>query len=107
MSFVLTTHHHWDHAGGNLQLLKFFSSPLPIYGGSSNIEGVNKVVLHGSTIPLGNAITVTCLHTPCHTQDHFCYYATEPNQHDGCVFTGDTLFLGGCGRFFEGNASGM
>ena len=107
LSCVLTTHHHWDHAGGNSQLLKSLPSPIPVYGGGSNVEAVSKVVSHGDTVTLGDAITVTCLHTPCHTRDHICYYATEPEEPDGCVFTGDTLFLGGCGRFFEGNAQQM
>jgi hydroxyacylglutathione hydrolase len=39
------------------------------------------------------------LHTPCHTQDSVCYFL----EHDEskAVFTGDTLFIAGCGRFFE------
>jgi hydroxyacylglutathione hydrolase len=48
---------------------------------------------------------VTALHTPCHTQDSICYFMEDGN--DRAVFTGDTLFIGGCGRFFEGNAKEM
>jgi hydroxyacylglutathione hydrolase len=42
------------------------------------------------------------LHTPCHTQDSVCYFL----EHEGskAVFTGDTLFIGGCGKFFEVSA---
>lgn len=50
-----------------------------------------------------------CLATPCHTQDSICYFVTDkanPSQ-PGVVFTGDTLFQGGCGRFFEGTPSEM
>lgn len=47
-----------------------------------------------------------CLATPCHTQDSICYYVTTP-EHPGAVFTGDTLFIGGCGRFFEGTGEEM
>jgi hydroxyacylglutathione hydrolase len=45
------------------------------------------------------------LHTPCHTQDSVCYFL----EHDGskAVFTGDTLFIAGCGRFFEGTPEEM
>ena len=46
------------------------------------------------------------LATPCHTQDHICYHITDPKSADA-VLTGDTLFLGGCGRFFEGTADQM
>ena len=45
------------------------------------------------------------LHTPCHTQDSICYYFQDGDQR--AVFTGDTLFIGGCGRFFEGTPEEM
>ena len=49
-----------------------------------------------------------CLATPCHTTGHICYYVTsEGEQGDKAVFTGDTLFVGGCGRFFEGTPQQM
>ena len=49
-----------------------------------------------------------CLATPCHTQDSICYYVTDSAaNHPGGVFTGDTLFIAGCGRFFEGVGSEM
>ena len=40
--------------------------------------------------------------TPCHTKGHVCYHFETKD--DSIIFTGDTLFIGGCGRFFEGNA---
>lgn len=40
-----------------------------------------------------------------HTMGHICYYATEGEQK--AVFTGDTLFVGGAGRFFEGTPEEM
>lgn len=82
---------------------------------------------HGATFKLGSGVTVTALHTPCHTQDSICYLAEDGDQR--AVFTGDTLFIAGtlyccpalivlvfcaqvtdgtgCGRFFEGTASEM
>ncbi|KAI8055652.1 Metallo-dependent phosphatase-like protein [Syncephalis plumigaleata] len=43
--------------------------------------------------------------TPCHTSGHICYYVVDPTaesqSEQRAVFTGDTLFIGGCGRFFE------
>jgi hydroxyacylglutathione hydrolase len=48
------------------------------------------------------------LFTPCHTTGHICYYVTSNNENvTPCVFTGDTLFISGCGRFFEGTAEQM
>lgn len=47
--------------------------------------------------------------TPCHTQDSICFHATDTveGSHPGGVFTGDTLFIAGSGRFFEGVGSEM
>ena len=45
--------------------------------------------------------------TPCHTQDSICYYVVDPSDPTHRVFTGDTLFIGGCGRFFEGTGEDM
>ncbi len=49
---------------------------------------------------------MTCYETPCHTTGHICYYVTSGKE-DKAVFTGDTLFVGGCGRFFEGSPEQM
>ena len=61
-------------------------------------------VKHGDQFKMGD-VEISCLFTPCHTTGHICYYVTQDN--DRIVFTGDTLFLGGCGRFFEGTAEMM
>lgn len=54
------------------------------------------------------SLNVQCLFTPCHTTGHICYYVTSATDNsDPVVFTGDTLFISGCGRFFEGNAQQM
>jgi len=103
LTTVLTTHHHWDHAGGNKELVSQMSD-LSVIGGDDRIDCVTKKVQHGDTITVGS-LTVNCISTPCHTTGHICYYVT--NDQDKLVFTGDTLFLGGCGRFFEGTADQM
>lgn len=64
------------------------------------------------------SLTVTALHTPCHTRGHVLFFVTDSAAAEGdgkwegkgegaapLVFSGDTLFVGGCGRFFEGDAS--
>jgi hydroxyacylglutathione hydrolase len=48
-----------------------------------------------------------CLATPCHTSDSICYYVTDPSSPHPVVFTGDTLFISGAGRFFEGTGADM
>jgi hydroxyacylglutathione hydrolase len=51
-----------------------------------------------------------CIATPCHTQDSICYYVNDASSSSsvpGVVFTGDTLFIAGCGVFFEGTGAEM
>lgn len=103
IEFVLTTHKHYDHADGNPDWAK---SGLEIYGGKGdNCPSASVEVGDGDVIGLG-AITFSVLHTPGHTAGHVCYVASMEGQPD-CVFTGDTLFVGGCGRFFEGTPQQM
>ncbi|MCJ1447852.1 MAG: Cytoplasmic glyoxalase II [Stictis urceolatum] len=77
---------------------------LPVIGGK-DCQVVTQTPANGETFKIGSGITVTALHTPCHTQDSICYFLEDGN--DRAVFTGDTLFIGGCGRFFEGTAEEM
>lgn len=105
VSVVLTTHHHWDHAGGNEELLKLITGPITVYGGDERIGGLTNKVGHGDTFKIGS-LNVQCLFTPCHTSGHICYNVTGDGA-EPVVFTGDTLFSGGCGRFFEGDPSQM
>ncbi|KAF4119612.1 hydroxyacylglutathione hydrolase [Geosmithia morbida] len=101
---IVNTHHHWDHAGGNNQMRKDLGLPkLRIIGGK-DCQSVDEVPSHGETFKLGD-VSVRSIHTPCHTQDSICYFMQDGD--DKAVFTGDTLFIGGCGRFFEGTAEEM
>ncbi|ESO12034.1 hypothetical protein HELRODRAFT_155548 [Helobdella robusta] len=103
---VLTTHHHWDHAGGNNHLAAQLPG-LKIYGGDERIDSLNAKVHHNQIINVGSLI-VKCLFTPCHTKGHMCFYVQDNNSNEpAAVFTGDTLFVSGCGRFFEGTAEQM
>ncbi|ELW67799.1 Hydroxyacylglutathione hydrolase, mitochondrial [Tupaia chinensis] len=171
LTTVLTTHHHWDHAGGNEKLLKL-EPGLKVCGGDSRVAALTHRVTHLSTLQVG-ALTVKCLATPCDTSGHICYFASEPGsaeppavftaqlplgyeeavrEPEGCsqqgprgqkcdshhrargkghgpwlvlaarstdvglagpglgtgqVGAGDTLFVAGCGKFYEGTADEM
>lgn len=106
LTTVLTTHHHWDHAGGNAELLQM-KPGLKVYGGDVNIAGLTKQVIHSDEITVGS-LKITCLLTPCHTRGHVCYFIEDTKSGGpAAVFTGDTLFQAGCGKFFEGNAEQM
>ncbi|XP_072124748.1 hydroxyacylglutathione hydrolase, mitochondrial [Mobula birostris] len=106
LTSVLTTHHHWDHAGGNVDLVKKVPG-LHVYGGDERIGALTCKVSHKKKFQVGS-LNVECLFTPCHTSGHICYYVTKENSTEApAVFTGDTLFVGGCGKFFEGSGEEM
>jgi hydroxyacylglutathione hydrolase len=86
-----------------MTMLKTFPA-VQIVGGK-DCAGVTQIPEHGEIFNFGQGIRVTALHTPCHTQDSICYFMEDGK--DKVVFTGDTLFIGGCGRFFEGSAEEM
>lgn len=79
---------------------------LEIIGGDSRIEAGNRTVNQGDSFNIGE-LKVDCLATPCHTTGHICYNVSGDQADSPAVFTGDTLFVGGCGRFFEGTAEQM
>ncbi|XP_068764822.1 hydroxyacylglutathione hydrolase-like protein isoform X2 [Struthio camelus] len=103
---VLTTHHHWDHARGNEELARLCPG-LRVYGADQRIGGLTHRVTHGEELTFG-AIRVRCLFTPGHTSGHVCYFMWEDESPDApALFSGDTLFVGGCGRLCEGTAEQM
>ncbi|KAL5329035.1 hypothetical protein ACEPPN_002544 [Leptodophora sp. 'Broadleaf-Isolate-01'] len=104
LTAIVNTHHHWDHAGGNKKLLAHSEfKGKPIIGGK-DCEGVTQTPKNGEGFKIGN-IVVKALYTPCHTQDSICWFMEDSTGK--VIFTGDTLFHGGCGRFFEGTAEEM
>ncbi|XP_061416855.1 hydroxyacylglutathione hydrolase, mitochondrial isoform X1 [Lethenteron reissneri] len=106
LTTVLTTHHHWDHAGGNEKLVAM-EPGLTVVGGDQRIGALTSHVKHGDELQIGS-LNVRCLFTPCHTSGHICYFVTqEGSTEPPALFTGDTLFVGGCGRFFEGTPREM
>ncbi|KAL5733058.1 hypothetical protein ACOSP7_032396 [Xanthoceras sorbifolium] len=107
LKIILTTHHHWDHAGGN-EKMKEMVPGIKVYGGSlDNVKGCTDKVENGDKFSLGANVNILSLHTPCHTKGHISYYVTSKEGEDPAVFTGDTLFIAGCGKFFEGTAEQM
>lgn len=101
---ILITHHHVDHIGGVKTLLQRFPN-IPVYGPvRETITSVTRPCAEKDKViipELGCEFTV--IETPGHTQGHIVYYSAA--QH--LLFSGDTLFAGGCGRLFEGTAKQM
>jgi hydroxyacylglutathione hydrolase len=101
---VLATHHHFDHVGGNRDLLAKLPD-LRVYGSADDapkIPGITDRVNDGDPVQVGG-VRGRVLFIPAHTSGHVAYWF--PDQR--AVFTGDTLFAGGCGRLFEGDAAQM
>lgn len=100
---ILSTHHHYDHVGGNEEVAKALGIEL-VYGHASDkgrIPRQTELLEDGATFTLGSML-VRALHIPGHTLGAVAYVVTrEPN--DALVFTGDTMFVAGCGRIFEGD----
>ncbi|KAG5357991.1 putative hydroxyacylglutathione hydrolase [Yarrowia sp. B02] len=105
LAAIVNTHHHWDHSGGNEDFKSVFSN-LPIIAGKDSPD-VTQTPKHGEQLKLGENLKITALHTPCHTQDSICYFVEDSKTGERAVFTGDTLFVAGCGRFFEGTPEEM
>ncbi len=94
LSAILVTHHHWDHTRGIPEILK--KHPAPVYAPAHDPIYVDHIPMQDQdTINLHNMV-LKVLDIPGHTCGHIAYYG------DGYIFTGDTLFAGGCGRIFEG-----
>lgn len=104
---ILTTHHHFDHAGGNKDLAGLVPG-IEVLGGD-DVQGMTKKVSDGETFSIGS-LKVECVHTPAHTSGHMSYLVSDPAAGaaaPAAIFTGDALFVGGCGRFFEGGPDQM
>ncbi len=110
---ALVSHYHQDHIGGSLfgheieGLARFLErNPAPVHAHKLESEGVAKIagiphseiVAHdgGDSLEIGG-ITVRLLHTPGHTPGSLCFLVEEAGRASQLV-SGDTLFLGGCGR---------
>jgi hydroxyacylglutathione hydrolase len=97
---VLSTHHHFDHVGGNEEVARAIPG-IRVLGSRADLNRVPAL-----TEPLSDGeefevigVRGRALFIPAHTSGHLAYFF--PN--DGpSVFSGDTLFAAGCGRLFEG-----
>ena len=99
---ILVTHHHHDHVGGIEGLLERFGA-LSVYAHASD---AGRVPAQSERVEEGRPFTVAglevrAIHVPGHTLGAVAYLVGD------AVFTGDTLFVAGCGRLFEGTPDQM
>ena len=98
LKYILNTHHHFDHIGGNLELKKRYNSNVVGFKGDKDrIPGIDTLV-DDLKIWKENNFEAKIYHIPGHTSGHIAFHFFKENK----IFTGDTLFSLGCGRIFEG-----
>ncbi len=93
---VLCTHGHFDHTGGNEELSRRTGCEVLL----PDTSGADRMVAVGP-------FEFTVLGTPGHSADSVCFYLPKTDGQPGDVFTGDTLFCGGCGRVFTRSPEAM
>ena len=103
LKYILNTHHHNDHVGGNLELKKKFNCNILGYvNDKDNIPGID-IFIKDRELYQNDDFEFKTYHTPGHTVGHVIFHFHKCNF----LFTGDTLFSLGCGRIFEGSYDQM
>lgn len=100
---ILITHHHPDHTGGVQTLLE--QADVPVYGPAGERQPVANLsarLAQGDVVALDwLKLELAVISVPGHTAGHIAYHGAD------ILFCGDTLFSGGCGKLFEGDAATM
>ena len=103
LDYILNTHHHFDHVGGNTELKKKYNSKiLGFEKDKKRIPSIDVLLKDGQVFKIGS-LNFKTIFVPGHTSGHIAFYFEK----EKVVFTGDTLFSLGCGRVFEGTYQQM
>ena len=103
LKYILNTHHHYDHIGGNLELKKKYGSKVIAFRDDKDrIPGID-ILVQDNQIWKADNFEAKIYHTPGHTNGHIAFHFFNEKK----IFTGDTLFSLGCGRIFEGTFDQM
>lgn len=103
LTFILNTHHHYDHTGGNTDLkAKYGAKVIGSGNDRERIPGID-VTLNDGDKWMFAGYEVRVIETPGHTRGHISFYFPTA----GAIFTGDTLFSLSCGKLFEGTPEEM
>ena len=100
LKFILNTHHHFDHIGGNNDLKNKYSAKILGYKNDKDrIPGID-IFLTDNEIWESGEFKAKIIFIPGHTSGHIAFHFYE----NKFLFSGDTLFSLGCGRIFEGSS---
>ena len=103
LKYILNTHHHFDHIGGNKELKEKYNSIVVGYKyDADRIPEIN-ILLEDNQIWKRDNFEAKIIHIPGHTTGHISFYFFN----EKIIFTGDTLFSLGCGKIFEGTYKEM
>ena len=103
LKFILNTHHHYDHVGGNQKLKeKYGANVIGFKEDKDKIPGID-ILVDDQEVWKYEDFEAKIVHIPGHTLGHIYFYFYNEKS----VFTGDTLFSLGCGKIFEGTYAQM
>jgi len=103
LRFILNTHHHYDHVGGNQELKKKYDSKIVGFKGDKDRIPEIDILVSDNQIWKVENFEAKVYHIPGHTSGHIAFHFFNEKK----IFTGDTLFSLGCGRIFEGTYKQM
>ena len=103
LKYILNTHHHFDHVGGNEDLKKKYNPTIIGYKHDASRIPAIDVLVDDNQIWKADNFEAKIMHVPGHTTGHISFYFFN----EKLIFTGDTLFSLGCGRIFEGTHEQM
>ena len=103
IKYILNTHHHFDHIGGNKEIKKKYNAKIVAYKNDLHRIPDVDISLKNNQIWTAENFKSKIIHIPGHTNGHICFFFEK----EKIAFTGDTLFSLGCGRIFEGTYEEM
>ncbi len=103
LSFILNTHHHHDHVGGNKKLKEIYGAKVIGYIDDKKRIPEIDIIVKNNQIWKEKNFEAKIVHIPGHTKGHICFYFFNEKK----IFSGDTLFSLGCGKIFEGTYAQM
>ena len=103
LKYILNTHHHYDHVGGNIELKKKYNSNIVGFKNDKDRIPEIDILVEDEKIWKKDNFEVKIYHIPGHTSGHIAFHFFKEKK----IFTGDTLFSLGCGRIFEGTYEQM